>query len=170
MSFGSCPLHSPLLGVFRVCVTIMVTSQRQVVKIATLVIGEHTWDTMSIQVTRYADPPMLSAPIYTWIGGATQPRLTRRHNPLRRLPREMILRVAHFAYSPAYRASWDHPSLDTTDAQGREAVEVDVTNYVDAQHYAAAYLRMTRPIRRRVTYVEVEFSSAWYGSRVQLEG
>ena len=126
---------------------------------------------MSIPVTRWVDPPMPSEAIYAFLGIATLPRL-RPGNPLRHLPREMVLRVAQFAYSPAYRASWSHPWIDTADADGREAVEVDVTPLIDAPNALIINrgLSVSRPIRRGVTYVEVTLNSAWYGTGVQLAG
>ena len=130
---------------------------------------------MSIPVTRWVDPPMPSEAIYAFLGVATLPRLLPG-NPLRHLPREMVLRVAQFAYSPAYRASWSHPWIDTADADGREAVEVDVVPLIDAYGAILAPLgyyrglRVSRPIRRGVTYVEVTLNCAWYGTGVQLAG
>ncbi|CAH0364436.1 unnamed protein product [Pelagomonas calceolata] len=123
---------------------------------------------MSIPVTRWVDPPMPSEAIYAFLGIATLPRLLPG-NPLRHLPREMVLRVAQFAYSPAYRASWSHPWIDT-DADGREAVEVDVMPLLDAPFGQYLGLTVSRPIRRGVTYVEVTLNCAWYGTGVQLAG
>ena len=125
---------------------------------------------MSIPVTRWVDPPMPSEAIYAFLGIATLPRLLPG-NPLRHLPREMVLRVAQFAYTPAYRASWSHPWIDT-DADGREAVEVDVTPLIDAPNAVIIDrgLSVSRPIRRGVTYVEVTLNCAWYGTGVQLAG
>ena len=56
-----------------------------------------------VPVLRYADPRDPNA-IYTFLGLATLPRL-RPGNPLRLLPREMVLKIARFAHG--YRAGWE---------------------------------------------------------------
>ena len=75
------------------------------------------------------------------------------------------------SFPNSYRASWSHPWIDT-DADGREAVEVDVTPLIDAPNAVIIDrgLSVSRPIRRGVTYVEVTLNCAWYGTGVQLAG
>ena len=76
-----------------------------------------------VPVLRYAEPPDISG-VYAFIGGATIPRLLRRHNPLRRIPHVIVQRIARFAHAPAnYRAHW----AGIGDPE-RLAGEVDVTD------------------------------------------
>ena len=111
-----------------------------------------------IPVLRYSERASELSAIYAWLGGATKPRHTRRHNPLRLLPRELVLRVAQFAFVPGFSAGWSGVG------DGREdlAVEVDVASS------PAAILRMP-PIRGGVNYVEVQVARSWYGTRLFLE-
>jgi hypothetical protein len=60
--------------------------------------------TYNLPIVRLAEKPY-PASIYTFLGLATLPRLLRRHNPLRRLPREIVLRIARLAHEPPFYAT-----------------------------------------------------------------
>ena len=93
--------------------------------------------------------------IYTFLGLATLPRMRTPANNLRILPREMIQRIARFAHRVGYLACWAVGDVLAT--------KVDMTDVVYS-HNGIDRLTMSRPLRRRVTYVEVTFQSAWYGT------
>ena len=70
-------------------------------------------------VVRYEAKGLSQSAIYTFLGVATLPRFRgrardgprtrgarRAANPLRLLPREMVLHIARFAYRAGYRAHW----------------------------------------------------------------
>ena len=106
-----------------------------------------------LPIVRFAEKPY-PASIYTFLGLATLPRLLRRHNPLRRLPREIVLRIARLAHVPQWYATLGDEEV---------AAAVDATDYIDV-------VLKTRPIRTGVHYVEVSVGCAWYGTRVWIEG
>ena len=81
-----------------------------------------------VPVLRYADPRDPNA-IYTFLGLATLPRL-RPGNPLRLLPREMVLKIARFAQH-GYRAGWEGVGRS-----GQLADGVDVSNYSEVPNLA----------------------------------
>ena len=64
----------------------------------------------SMQVLEWEPVPEPPATIYTFMGLATIPRL-RGGSSLRLLPREMLLKVASFAYSSGFCAAWSNHSL-----------------------------------------------------------
>ena len=99
--------------------------------------------------------------IYTFLGLATLPRLRSPSNNLRHLPREIIQRIARFAHREHYFACF--PLLG-----GAFAEAVDLTARVETEPVMS--LRMAHPLRSGVTYVEVTTTSAWYGTRLLMEG
>ena len=118
-------------------------------------------------VVRY-EPKGLSKPaIYTFLGLASLPRFRGRGvdgprtsgaaNPLRLLPREIVLHIACFAYRAGYRAHW--VEFGTVD---EVAVEVDVSGTY--QTYLSGM------VSRKTYYVEVVFTYAWWGSGLGLRG
>jgi hypothetical protein len=109
-----------------------------------------------VPVLRYADPRDPIA-IYTFLGLATLPRL-RPGNPLRLLPREMVLKIARFAHG--YRAGWEGVGR-----AGQLADAVDVSNYSDVCGLA---LKMP-PMRSGIHYVEIDLRIAWFGTRIFFE-
>ena len=111
-----------------------------------------------VPVLRYADPRDPNA-IYTFLGLATLPRL-RPGNPLRLLPREMVLKIARFARD-GYRAGWEGVGR-----AGQLADAVDVSNFSDVSHSLA--LKMP-PMRSGVHYVEIDLRIAWFGTRIFFE-
>ena len=113
-----------------------------------------------VPVLRYAEPPDASG-VYAFLGGATIPRLLRRHNPLRRIPHVIVQRIARFAHAPAnYRAHWS----GIGDPE-RLAVEVDVTDSYDDD-----FTLCLPPIGSGVIYVEVRLNCAWLGTCLIIHG
>ena len=141
----------------------------------------------SMQVLEWQPVPEPAATIYTFMGLATIPRL-RGGSSLRLLPREMLLKVASFAYSSAFCAAWSNHSLSkycsdrgvlqdySCCREGMEPTSVDLTSYLnlrgddDGSDGSETIMRMSRPIRRGVTFVEIEVGSAWYNTEVSLLG
>ena len=134
----------------------------------------------SMQVLEWEPVPEPAATIYTFMGLATIPRL-RGGSSLRLLPREMLLKVASFAYSSAFRAAWSDDSLQKFSSEhgfltydqgqeGMEATSVDLTSYLHLSHDDTTEMRLSRPIRHGVTFVEIEVGSAWYNTEVSLLG
>ena len=118
-------------------------------------------------VVRY-EPRGLSKPaIYTFLGLASLPRFRGRGadgsrtsgaaNPLRLLPREMVLHIARFAYRAGYHAHWVQFGNDDD-----VAVEVDVSGTY--QTYLSGM------VSRKTYYVEVSFTYAWWGTGLGLRG
>ena len=140
-----------------------------------------------MQVLEWEPVPEPPATIYTFMGLATIPRL-RGGSSLRLLPREMLLKVASFAYSSAFCAAWSDDSLQkycsdrgvlqdySCCREGMEPTSVDLTSYLnlrgddDGSDGSETIMRMSRPIRRGVTFVEIEVGSAWYNTEVSLLG
>ena len=113
-----------------------------------------------VPVLRYAEPPDISG-VYAFLGGASIPRLLRRHNPLRRIPHVIVQRIARFAHAPAnYRAHWS----GIGDPE-RLAVEVDVTDSYDDD-----FALCLPPISSGVIYVEVRLRCAWLGTSLLIHG
>jgi len=108
----------------------------------------------NVPVVSYAEPRDPNA-IYTFLGLASLPRL-RPGNPLRLLPREMVLKIARFAHG--YRAGWE----GVNGRSGELATVVDVSDHYDVT------LKMP-PMRSGVHYVEIELGIAWYGTRLFFE-
>ncbi|CAH0374404.1 unnamed protein product, partial [Pelagomonas calceolata] len=114
-------------------------------------------------VARY-EPRGLSKPaIYTFLGLASLPRFRGRSvdgpraaNPLRLLPREMVLHVARFAYRAGYHAHWVQFGSDE-----EIAVALDVT---DTSHVT----RLSCMVSSKTYYVEVRFSYAWWGMGLDI--
>ena len=119
-------------------------------------------------VVRY-EPKGVSKPaIYTFLGLATLPRVRgrgvdgprtsmarRAANPLRLLPREIVLHIARFAYRAGYHAHWiEFSTVDEV------AVEVDVS---DKFHTKLAHM-----VSSKTYYVEVRFSYAWWGTGLDI--
>ncbi len=99
--------------------------------------------------------------IYTFLGLATLPRFRTQTNNLRILPRVIIDRIARLAHRDSYLAAfdtWESPG-------GRLPTAKDITELNDE---ADLPMRMARPVRTGVTYVEVTTSAAWYGTRLTL--
>ena len=122
-------------------------------------------------VVRY-EPKGLSKPaIYTFLGLATLPRFRgradgprtrgarRAANPLRLLPREMVLHIARFAYRAGYRAHWVEYDNDE-----ETAVAIDVT---DNRPLTAGLSRM---VSSKTYYVEVRFTYAWWSTGLEIYG
>ena len=138
-----------------------------------------TMPSASMQVLEWEPVPEPAATIYTFMGLATIPRL-RGGSSLRLLPREMLLKVASFAYSSAFCAAWSYGSLLFFSSEhgvlsyrhsreGMEATSVDLTSYLRLKGDGdATGLRMSRPIRHGVTFVEIEVGSAWFNTEVNL--
>ena len=140
-----------------------------------------------MQVLEWEPVPEPPATIYTFMGLATIPRL-RGGSSLRLLPREMLLKVASFAYSSAFCAAWSDDSLQkycsdrgvsqdySCGQEGMEPTSVDLTSYLnlrgddDGSDGSETVMRMSRPIRHGVTFVEIEVGSAWYNTEVSLLG
>ncbi len=114
--------------------------------------------TYNLPIVRLAEKPY-PASIYTFLGLATLPRLLRRHNPLRRLPREIVLRIARLAHEPPFYATLGDEGV---------AAAVDVTDFTDDD--GGEIVLKTRSMRTGVHYVEVTVGCAWYGTRVWIEG
>ena len=134
----------------------------------------------SMQVLEWEPVPEPAATIYTFMGLATIPRL-RGGSSLRLLPREMLLKVASFAYSSAFCAAWGDDSLQKFSSkhgfltydqgqEGMEATSVDLTSYLNLTEDQGTEMRMSRPIRHGVTFVEIEVGSAWYNTELSLLG
>ena len=134
----------------------------------------------SMQVLEWQPVPEPAATIYTFMGLATIPRL-RGGSSLRLLPREMLLKVASFAYRSAFCAAWSDHSLQKFSSEhglltydqgqeGLEATSVDLTSYLHLSHDDTTEMRLSRPIRHGVTFVEIEVGSAWYNTEVSLLG
>ena len=122
-------------------------------------------------VVRY-EPKGLSKPaIYTFLGLATLPHFRgradgprtrgarRASNPLRLLPREMVLHIARFAYRAGYRAHWVEYDNDE-----ETAVAIDVT---DNRPLTAGLSRM---VSSKTYYVEVRFTYAWWSTGLEIYG
>ena len=134
----------------------------------------------SMQVLEWVPVPEPPATVYTFMGLATIPRL-RGGSSLRLLPREMLLKVASFAYSSAFCAAWSDDSLQKFSSEhgfltydqgqeGREATSVDLTSYLNLTEDEETEMRMSRPIRHGVTFVEIEVGSAWFNTELSLLG
>ena len=134
----------------------------------------------SMQVLEWEPVPEPPATIYTFMGLATIPRL-RGGSSLRLLPREMLLKVASFAYSSAFCAAWSDDSLQKFSSEhgfltydqgqeGMEATSVDLTSYLNLTEDEETEMRMSRPIRHGVTFVEIEVGSAWFNTELSLLG
>lgn len=112
-------------------------------------------------IVRLAPPPEPPA-IYTFLGLATLPRL-RKGNPLRILPREMVLKIARLAHTPKFHASFV--------VDGEDAAAVDVRHFGnDDGYFSGGLVLRTRPIRTGVHYVEVRVGHSDYGTRVFFDG
>ena len=133
-----------------------------------------------MQVLEWEPVPEPPATVYTFMGLATIPRL-RGGSSLRLLPREMLLKVASFAYSSAFCAAWSDDSLQKFSSEhgfltfdqgqeGMEATSVDLTSYLNLTEDEETEMRMSRPIRHGVTFVEIEVGCAWYNTEVSLLG
>ena len=119
---------------------------------------------------RYEPKGLSKSAIYTFLGVATLPRFRgrardgprtrgarRAANPLRLLPREMVLHIARFAYRAGYHAHWVQFGNDDD-----VAVEVDVSGTY--QTYLSGM------VSRKTYYVEVSFTYAWWGTGLGLRG
>ena len=106
--------------------------------------------------------PHTTPGIYTFLGLATLPRFQSKANPLRLLPREMIERIARFAHRDTYLAAWD-----TGEQGGILPTSIDITRTNDEEDVT---LRLLRPLRTGVKYVEVTTSAAWYGTLLAFGG
>ena len=96
----------------------------------------------SMQVLEWEPVPEPAATVYTFMGLATIPRL-RGGSSLRLLPREMLLKVASFAYSSGFCAAWSNHSLQkycsergvlqdySCCREGMEPTSVDLTSYLN---------------------------------------
>ncbi len=118
-----------------------------------------------------SEPKGVSKPaVYTFLGLATLPRVRgcardgprtrgapRAANPLRLLPRELVLHIARFAYRAGYHAHW--VEFSTVD---EVAVEVDVSDKV--------YTRLAHMVSSKTYYVEVRFTCAWWGTGLEILG
>ena len=133
-----------------------------------------------MQVLEWEPVPEPPATIYTFMGLATIPRL-RGGSSLRLLPREMLLKVASFAYSSTFCAAWSDDSLQKFSSEhgfltydqgqeGMEATSVDLTSYLRLNQDHTTEMRLSRPIRHGVTFVEIEVGSAWYNTELSLLG
>ena len=118
-----------------------------------------------------SEPKGVSKPaVYTFLGLATLPRVRgcardgprtrgapRAANPLRLLPRELVLHIARFAYRAGYHAHW--VEFSTVD---EVAVEVDVSDKV--------YTRLAHMVSSKTYYVEVRFTYAWWSTGLEIYG
>ena len=134
-----------------------------------------------MQVLEWEPVPEPAATVYTFMGLATIPRL-RGGSSLRLLPREMLLKVASFAYSSGFCAAWSNHSLQkycsergvlqdySCCREGMEPTSIDLTSYLNLSERDGTVVRMSRPIRRGVTFVEIEVGSAWFNTEMSLLG
>ena len=118
-----------------------------------------------VMIHSLADVPVLSyaesgglKSIYTFLGLASVPRL-RPVNPLRLLPREIVVKIARLAHG--YRAGWAGVG-----SSGELAASVDVSDFPDITDALA--LKMPQ-IRSGVHYVEITLTIAWFGTRLFFE-
>ena len=74
-----------------------------------------------------ADPPQDTSAVYTFLGLATLPRLSKANPRLHEIPRELVTHIAEFAHRPEYRCYW----LGTANSPGGPACKVDVTRHAD---------------------------------------
>ena len=89
-------------------------------RIAVVMAQNHSVQRLAnVPVVSYAEPRDPNA-IYTFLGLASLPRL-RPGNPLRLLPREMVLKIARFVHG--YRAGWE----GVNGRSGELAAVVDVS-------------------------------------------
>ena len=115
------------------------------------------WHLANVPVLSYAESGGLKS-IYTFLGLASVPRL-RPGNPLRLLPREIVVKIARLAHG--YRAGWAGVG-----GSGELATSVDVSDYPDITDALA--LKMPQ-IRSGVHYVEITLTIAWFGTRLFFE-
>ena len=106
--------------------------------------------------------PHTTPGIYTFLGLATLPRFQSKANPLRLLPREMIERIARFAHRDTYLAAWD-----TGEQGGILPTSIDITRTNDEEDVT---LRLLRPLRTGVKYVEITTTAGWYGTCLAFDG
>ena len=111
----------------------------------------------NVPVLSYAESGGLKS-IYTFLGLTSVPRL-RPGNPLRLLPREIVVKIARLAHG--YRAGWAGVG-----SAGELATSVDVSDYPDITDALA--LKMPQ-IRSGVHYVEITLTIAWFGTRLLFE-
>ena len=126
-------------------------------------------------VVRY-EPKGVSEPaIYTFLGLATLPRFRgcardgprtrgarRAANPLRLLPREIVLHIARFAYRAGYHAHWVDYGNDE-----EAAVAIDADRPSTNVSYVTALPEM---VSRKTYYVEVRFTYAWWSTGLEIYG
>ncbi len=98
--------------------------------------------------------------IYAFLGLATLPRFQTKANPLRLLPREIIDRIARFSHRDAYLAAWRTRDPDVL------STRTDIARLTEFDDV----MRLARPLRTGVTYVEVTTSMGWYGTRLSFLG
>lgn len=108
-----------------------------------------------------AKPPQDTSAIYTFLGLATLPRLSKGNPRLHELPRELVTHIARFAHRPEYRYCW--LGTGNTGQKNSEARSVDVTDFHDV-------VLCMPPMRNGVHYVELDFRSAWEGTKICFEG
>ena len=122
--------------------------------------ARHTAKTMSFILSK--DHLHTTPGIHAFLGLATLPRFQTKANPMRLLPREIIDRIARLAHRDAYLAAWD-----TGAPGGILPTSIDITRLNDEEDVT---LRMARPLRTGVKYVEVTTSAAWFGTRLVFDG
>ncbi len=106
-----------------------------------------------------ADPPQDTSAVYTFLGLATLPRLSKANPRLHEIPRELVTHIAEFAHRPEYRCYW----LGTANSTRGAASKVDVTRHADV------VLAMP-PMRKGVHYVEIILGCAWCHTKICFEG
>lgn len=119
--------------------------------------------------------------IYSFLA-ATIPRLGAT-SPLRHLPLDCIQMIARFAHSSPYLAGFsisalrDAPDMPVLLDLSRDVLVRQLEDYklsaldatrVDVSRTPDLDLRLARPIRRGMSYIEITVSKAWYGTGVDL--
>ena len=97
---------------------------------------------------------------YAFLGLATLPRFRTQANLLRLIPREIIDRIARFAHRDTYLAAWRTRDPDVL------STRTDIARLTEFDDV----MRLARPLRTGVTYVEVTTSMGWYGTRLSFLG
>ena len=105
--------------------------------------------------------PHTTPGIYAFLGLATLPRFRTQANYLRLLPREITDRIARLAHRDTYLASW---VTEATDERLPTALDITQINSDDL------IMRMARPVRTGVEYVEITTTQAWYGTCIDFYG
>ena len=141
-------------------------------------------------VVRYEPKGLSKSAIYTFLGVATLPRFRgraqdgprtrgarRAANPLRLLPREIVIQIARFAYHAGYRAHWvrvndclsdDQPVQLSNDEEVAVSLAITDPDLSDGAPDWRAYL--SPMVTGKTYYVEIRLTCAWWGTGLELLG